>query len=169
MISDKMQKQLNEQLNLELSSSYLYLAMSAYCRSIVRNGFAHWFEIQAQEEFMHAKKFYEYLLAQDADVEFLAIEKPESVYESLVDLFARSLAHEQLVTKRINALTDLAVADKDHATQVFLQWFITEQIEEENSARSIIESLSQIADSKEGLFLLDLEMGKRVAETGANA
>lgn len=161
MIQKKMEKALNEQINAELYSSYLYLSMSAYFSSINLNGFSTWMRTQAQEELMHAMKFYDYIIERGGIVTVTGIEAPPIEWDSPLDVFQYTYEHEQKVTGLINDLVDLAASLNDHATTAFLQWFVTEQVEEEASASEIVETLQLIGDSKQGLFMVDKEMGQR--------
>jgi ferritin len=163
MISDKMQQSLNEQLHAELESAYIYLSMSAYCSSIGMHGFAHWMQVQAGEEMGHAKKFYGYIEDQLGRVKLLAVEEPPFEYKSITDVVEKTLAHERKITKRISQLVKAAKAENDYATDIFLQWFVTEQVEEENNVQMILERLKMIGDKGAGLFILDKEMGSRAA------
>ena len=161
MLSKKLLTQLNGQINAELYSSYLYLSMAAYFESANFRGLARWMRTQAGEEYGHAMKFYDYVIARGGKVELAAIAAPPTMWKSALDVFQVTLKHEQGVTARINALADLAAAEKDHATSVTLQWFISEQVEEEASATEIVERLKLIKDSTGGLFMLDHQLGKR--------
>jgi ferritin len=161
MIEKKMEKAINEQINAELYSSYLYLSMSAYFSSINLNGFSGWMHTQAQEELVHAMKFYDYVIERGGSVTLTKIEAPPTEWDSPLDVFQYTYQHEQKVTGLINALVDVAASLKDHATTVFLQWFVEEQVEEEASASEAVETLQLIGDSKQGLFMLDKEMGQR--------
>jgi ferritin len=161
MISEKMQKALNDQLKEEYFSSYLYLSMAAYFESNNLNGFAHWMKTQSEEEKGHAMKFYGYINEQQARVSLNAIDKPQMDWVSSLAAFEETLKHEQKITKHINTLMDLAIAEKDHATTIFLQWFITEQVEEEAHAAHIAEQLKMIGDSKQGLMMLNSILGQR--------
>lgn len=161
MVTEQMQERLNRHFSEEYYSSYLYLAMSAYCSSIDMNGFAHWFRLQAQEEHYHAMKFYDYILSQGGNIVLFPIQEPKVDCSSLINVVEKSLTHEQYVTKLISELMDYAMSENDHATRIFLQWFITEQVEEEGSVRDILSKLKRIEDSNEGLFLLDRELSSR--------
>ncbi len=152
---------LNRHLNAEMYSAYLYMAMSAYCDSIGLKGFANWFMVQYHEEMFHAMKVFEYIQAQGSRVKILQIDEPASDWDSPLDLFEKTLAHEQMVTSRINALMDLAIQEKDHATRIFLQWYVTEQVEEEENDNVIIAQLRLIKDNPQGLLMLDRELGGR--------
>ena len=162
MIKKKMQEALNYQLNRELYSSYLYLSMSAYFQSINMKGFAHWMRVQTQEELAHAMKFYDYLVQRRGRVILSSIEDPPLEWGSPLEAFEHVYEHEQKVTALINDLVDLAISEQDHTTNNFLQWFVTEQVEEEESASEVVEKLKLVGDATEGLFVLDKELGQRV-------
>lgn len=162
MLSEKMEAALNEQLNKEIYSAYLYLSMSAYSTHIGLKGFANWFMVQYQEEMMHAMKFYNYINDQGGQVRLMAIDAPPTEFESPLDMFERTLKHEQFVTKRINDLVDLAIKKKDHATNIFLQWYVTEQIEEEANDNDIISKLKLVGKKGDALFMLDKDLAARV-------
>ncbi|MEC9491236.1 ferritin [Flexistipes sp.] len=161
MISKKMEQALNKQLNNEFFSAYLYLAMSAWSENRGLKGFANWFYVQYQEENFHAMKFYTYLLDQGAEVDLLKIDKPETKFSSSLEVFEKTLEHEQFITKSIYELVDLALSEKDHATNAFLQWFITEQVEEEASVNEIIDNLKLVDGQGNGIFMIDKELGTR--------
>ena len=161
MIQQKMIDAINKQINEEMFSAYLYLSMSAYFESIGLKGFANWMMVQYQEEVEHAMKFYNYLLSQGADIKLYAIAEPQQKWESPLDAFEATLKHEQHITKCINDLVDIAEELKDRATYNFLQWYIDEQVEEEENDREIIDKLKLIGDSKNGLFMLDKELAER--------
>ncbi|HCW93130.1 MAG TPA: ferritin [Flexistipes sinusarabici] len=161
MISKKMEQALNKQLNNEFFSAYLYLAMSAWSENRGLKGFANWFYVQYQEENFHAMKFYTYLLDQGAEVDLLKIDKPETKFSSPLEAFEKTLEHEQFITKSIYELVDLALSEKDHATNAFLQWFITEQVEEEASVNEIIDNLKLVDGQGNGIFMIDKELGTR--------
>ncbi len=154
---------MNEQIKNELYSAYLYLSMAAYCESNNLPGFAHWMRMQDEEERMHAMKFYDFIHERGGRVVLQAIDQPEAEFESPLDVFEKTLEHEQLVTALINDLYALAVEERDYASQIFLQWFITEQIEEEDNASQVIETLKMIGDSRQGLLMLDRELAGRAA------
>ena len=162
MLKKKMQKALNAQINAEMYSSYLYLSMESYFQSISLGGFASWMRGQVQEELMHAMKFYDFVNERGGRVTLDTIKKPESNWKSPLAAFEHILHHEQLVTSLINDLVDLAIQEKDHATQIFLQWFVTEQVEEEASVGEVVDKLKLIKDNSSGLFMVDAELGKRV-------
>ncbi len=170
MLSDKMYEALNDQINAEIHSAYLYLAMAAYFEDINFTGMAGWMKAQAREEMGHAMKFYGYIFDRDRKVVLKTIEGPETKWDSPLAVFAASLKHEQYITSRINKLVDLAIADNDHATRSFLNWFVDEQVEEEASVNEVVQRLKSVGDSKPGLFMLDRELGGRSAggsESGA--
>jgi len=169
MLSEKMQDALNGQLNKEMYSAYLYLAMSAYSTYIGLKGFANWFMVQYQEEMMHAMKIYDYINNQGGQVKLMAIEQPLTEFKSPMDMFEKTLEHEKFITKSINELVDLAIAEKDHATNIFLQWFVTEQIEEESNDKDIIARLKLIGKDGNGLLMLDKELAARVFTPPATA
>jgi ferritin len=163
VLKDKIQKALNTQMNFELSSSYLYLAMAAYFESENLSGFAHWMKVQSGEEYGHAMKIYSYINQRNGKVNLNKIEAPKSEWKGAAEVFTETLKHEQSVTKAIDELVDLSVTEKDHATNAFLQWFVTEQVEEEATAMSILDKIKLVGDNKNGLFLLDRELGMRAA------
>jgi ferritin len=161
MISEKMQEALNEQVNAELYSSYLYLSMAAYFKGINLGGFARWMEAQALEELSHAMKFYGFISERGAPVTLKPIKGPETRWDSPLAVFEHVYSHEQHVTGLINDLVNLAIEEKDHATNNFLQWFVGEQVEEEASADEVLQKLKLMEDAKGGLFMLDRELGQR--------
>jgi ferritin len=163
MLSEKVQKALNEQLNAEMYSSYLYLSMNAYFKSISLDGFANWMYAQAQEELMHAMKFYDYINQRGGRVLLSVIESPPVEWDSPQTVFEETLKHEQKVTGLINALVETALSENDHATNIFLQWFVTEQVEEEDSVGNVLGQLKLLGDAKGGLFMMDRELAKRGA------
>jgi len=163
MISQSLTDALNEQLRQELYSSYLYLAMSAYTDSQNLPGFAHWLRIQANEEQAHAMRFYEFILDRDGRVQLQSLPQPPRDFGSPLDLFEQVLAHEQEITSLIEQLYRKAAAAQDHATQIFLEWFITEQVEEEKTATQLLETLRMAGDNKVALLMLDREVGARQA------
>jgi ferritin len=162
MLSEKMTNELNEQVNREMYSAYLYMAMSSYSDSIGLKGFANWFMVQFHEEMFHAMKIYEYIQRQGEQPVLKAIDTPPSRFETALDMFEKTLEHEQFVTKSINNLMDLAIEEKDHATRIFLQWYVTEQVEEEENDNDIISQLKLIGDNPQGLMMLDRELGQRM-------
>ncbi len=151
MINNKIEKALNDQLMEEYASAHLYLSMAAYFKTINLDGFAHWMQQQSGEEMGHAMKFYGYIHEQQGKVTLGAIEKPQTEWASPLAAFEAAYHHEQKITGLINNLTNLAIGEKDHATNIFLHWFVTEQVEEEANAIEIIQKLKMIGDSKQGL------------------
>jgi len=162
-----MQDALNEQLNMELHSAYVYASMAAYFQQQNLDGFSHWMELQVQEESAHAKKFYDYLHDAGGRVVLDAIKAPPTDFDGPVEVFEGALGHERLVTQSIYKLVDLALKESDHGTNTFLQWFVTEQIEEEAVADNILQRLKLIAKSPEGLFMMDQDLGSRQPEAAA--
>jgi len=162
MISKKMQDALNEQVNAELYSAYLYLAMEAYFESLNLAGFANWMRIQTQEEALHAMKIYDFVNERGGKVSLKAIAQPPSEWDSPLAVFEAVYKHEQKVTGLINKLVNLAVQEKDHATNSFLQWFVNEQVEEEASANGVLQKLKLVDKTPGGIFMLDSELGQRV-------
>ena len=162
MMNEKIQEALNEQLNAEMYSSYLYLSMSAYFQGTDLAGFANWMRVQAKEELMHAMKFYDYLNERGARVTLKEIAAPQITWESPQAAFDHVYSHEQKVTGLINDLVNLAISEKDHATTGFLQWFVTEQVEEEATASGILQKIKIIGGEGSGLFMLDQELGQRI-------
>ncbi|MCQ2958652.1 MAG: ferritin [Bacteroidales bacterium] len=161
MISDKMQDALNAQINNEMWSAYLYLAMSADVLNFGMKGMSHWFRKQTDEEMQHAFKFMDYLESHFASIELRAIAEIPIVWENPESMFETALRNERKVTSLINNLCLIAENEKDYATIVFLQWFVTEQVEEEESVRTILDDLTKIGEDKAALFLLDKELEKR--------
>lgn len=164
MISKKMAQAINEQINKELFSGYLYKSMAVYAAAESLNGTATWMNIQEGEEREHAQKFMDYLLDQGENVVLTALANPETKFNGLKDLFEKTLAHEKTVTASINALAELATKENDYATAIMLQWFITEQIEEEKNATEVLAKIKLIGSSTGGLYMLDKELGKRAKD-----
>ncbi|MGQ9615601.1 MAG: ferritin [Spirochaetota bacterium] len=160
-MKESVEKALNNQINAELQSAYLYLSMSAYFESINLKGFANWMRIQAQEEAGHAMRFFKFIFDRNGRVTLYSIDEPKGTWKSPLDAFENVYSHEQKVTGLINGLVDLAKKENDHATENFLQWFVGEQVEEEASALEIVEKLRFIKDSANGLLRLDSELAKR--------
>jgi ferritin len=161
MISEKMVKALNEQINAELYSAYIYSAMQAYFLSVNLDGFANWMCVQVKEEKTHAEKFYKYINERNGRIELEAIAKPQKDWKNALDVFEAAYKHEQYITGRINSLVELARSEKDYATESLLKWFIDEQVEEEANALKIVETLKMVKDSTGGLLMLDHQMAKR--------
>ena len=164
MLNQTVAEALNCQINNELYSAYLYLALSSYSQQIGLKGVANWFKIQSQEEMTHALKFYNYLISQGAPAVMRAIDEPPALFDDVAGVFEKTLEHEQFITKCIADLVDLARQEKDHATEIMLQWFVTEQVEEEASATEIIEQLKMVGDKASAIFMVDHQLGKRKAD-----
>ena len=163
MIDGRMQEALNRHANAEFYSSYLYLSMSAYFQSINLTGFAHWMRVQAREELAHAMKFYEHVIGRGGRVSLQAVEAPTSQWDSPLAAFEDAYRHEQKVTGLINQLVDEAVQTRDHATNAFLQWFVSEQVEEEASVDAIVQRLKLVGGAPGGLFMIDHHLGERTS------
>ena len=161
MISKKMLKELTQQINEELYSSYLYQAMSSYCLNIGFKGAAKWLAVQAKEETGHGMKIYDYLHKVGEHAVLMAIAEPPAKYASLKEIFLAAFKHEQHITSRIGGLMDLAAKDNDYATQSFLKWFVDEQVEEEEQTSEIVKRLEIAGDKGSTLLYLDKELGKR--------
>ncbi len=163
MIKKKIENELNKQTNAELYSAYLYLSMSAFFESISLRGFANWMRVRAQEEMVHAMKLYDYIHERGGRVTLTSIDAPPTKWESPLAVFEHVYQHERKVTDLINSLVDVATAENDHATNNYLQWFVSEQVEEEASADEIVQKLKLLGDARGGgLFMLDKELGQRV-------
>jgi ferritin len=160
-IGKTMADEINKQINAEFYSAYLYFAMAGYFDEKGLPGFASWMKAQAKEELEHGEKFYEYLVERGGKFVPMAIEKPESTWSGPLEAFEQSLAHEQKVTGMIDSLYEAACAEKDNATKVFLQWFISEQVEEEATVTGIIDKLKLSGDKPQALLMLDRELGSR--------
>lgn len=172
MMKREMEDALNDQINAELYSSYLYLAMAGWFESINLPGFTNWMKVQAQEELVHAMKFFSYVAERQGRIELKAIETPPKEWESPLAAFEAAYAHEQHITDRINKLVDLALKLSDHAANNLLQWFVAEQVEEEATADGIVQHLKLVKGEGQGLFMIDRELAGRVfvmppATTGA--
>jgi ferritin len=156
-----MQDAMNEQINKELSSSYLYLSMAAYFEDKNLPGFARWMHMQEGEEREHAMKFYDFILERGGKVSLKAIDAPKTEWKSTLEVAEEVAAHEAKVTASINALYELALKEKDYPAQIMLQWFITEQVEEEKNAAEIVANLKLIEDRGTAVLMLDHRLGKR--------
>lgn len=162
MLSSNMEAKLNEHLNAEFYSAHLYLSMAAYFNSIDLLGFAHWMKLQSEEEMSHAKRFYDFVDQLDGRVRLTEITAPPLEWESPLAVFEHTYTHEQEVSKRIHELVSLALSEKDHATNNFLQWFVAEQVEEESSVNTILKKLRFVGDSKVSLLMIDQELASRI-------
>jgi ferritin len=157
---------INRQINSELSASYAYLAMSAYCACQKFTGAAQWLRLQSQEEHMHAMKLFDFVLARDRSVDLLAIERPKSEFNSVAEVFERALQQEQEVSRQIDNLYETAFTEKAFAAVAELQWFLTEQVEEEKTAREIVAKFKMVGADPASLLDLDRELGSRTAVAG---
>lgn len=162
MIKEVVAKSINDQINKEYYSSYLYLSMSAYFEAEGLKGFANWMRIQAKEESDHAEKFFNYLNERGGRVELKAIEQVPTDFDGIVKVFDQVLEHEEMITASINDMMDVAIEAKDHATKSFLQWFVDEQVEEEATVGDIINSIKLIKGDGQGILMMDRELGSRV-------
>lgn len=161
MLNKKVEKALNEQINAEMWSAYLYLSMAAYCHSAGQPGMANWFEVQFREEQDHAKILFNFVNSRNGRVELKAIDAVPTEWDGILDVFESTLKHEQKVTSMINDLYALTHEENDFATQSMLKWFIDEQVEEEETAQTIIDNIKMIKDNGYGICMLDKELGAR--------
>ncbi|MDD5455818.1 MAG: ferritin [Candidatus Margulisbacteria bacterium] len=161
MIDKKIQKAINEQINAEMYSAYLYLSMAAYFDHNNLKGFSSWMRVQAMEELTHAKRFYAFLVDRGGRVKLAAIDTPPAEWNNPLDVFTEAAKHEQKVTKLINGLVDMAIELHDHAANTFLQWFVNEQVEEEASVEEVIQSLKLVDNQASGWFLIDKDLAAR--------
>ena len=161
MLSKKLEDAINKQINAELWSAYLYLSMSNHYTHEGLSGVANWFTLQFHEEQEHAMKFMEYMAARGSKVELQPIEKVDTSWSTLKEAFEETLAHEKVVTGLINDLVTLAREEKDYATENMLQWFVSEQVEEEESVQEILDALNLIGDKGHAIYMFDKELGKR--------
>jgi ferritin len=161
MLGKKMQEALNAQINAEQYSSYLYLSMAAWADKMNLKGFGQWFRVQATEELIHVTKFFNYVLDRRGEVVLQAVAAPPIEWKSPEDVFEATLTHEQHVTSLIHKLSELAVAEKDHATRNVIEWFIAEQVEEEAAADDILNQIKLTGTAPAGLFMIDRELGTR--------
>lgn len=161
MLDKKVEQALNEQINAEMWSAYLYLSMAAYCHAEGQAGMASWYEVQFQEEQDHAKILFNYVNSRNGRVELMPIDAVPTKWDSILNVFEETLKHEQKVTSLINNLYALTHEQNDFATQSMLKWFIDEQVEEEENAQTIIDKIKMIKDNGYGLYMLDKELGTR--------
>jgi len=161
VLSEKMQEALNRQMNAELYSAYLYLAMSAHLGRGELGGLAHWMNVHAQEELLHAMKFYNYVNERGGRVILYPIAEPPSEWDSPLAVCENVYRHEQKVTGLINDLADLAVAERDEAARTFLEWFVNEQVEEEESATELVRNVKSASDDRDKLAIVDRELAQR--------
>ena len=168
MLSKEMEKELNLQINKELYSAYYYMAMAAWADSQNLDGVANFFKVQAQEEITHVQKFYDYVNERGGRVVLDAIDKPQTDYKDIEEVFTLAYEHEQYVSQRIHHLVDLAIKENDHPTKTFLDWFVTEQVEEEASMDAILKKIKMVGATGHGLFLIDAQLAQRsVSEESA--
>ena len=164
MISDNISKALNEQISNELNSAYSYLAMSAHFSARNLNGFAHWFRVQYEEERTHALRIFDHILDRGGTVLLSVASEPPCSWDSPTAAFTAALAEERRIAGSINELMELAISEKDHATRILLDWFVTEQVEEERTTGEIVDQLQMVGDSEIGLFMMDERLMNRTAE-----
>ncbi len=162
MLKEPVEMALNAQINKEMYAAYLYMAMSAHSSDAGLRGFANWLMVQYHEEMLHAMKIYEYVQARGGKVKLAAIDEPPVTWDSPLVMFRNVLEHEEKVTASINDLVDLAREHKDHASEIFLQWYVTEQVEEEDNANELIRQLEMIGDDVQGLMMMDRELAGRM-------
>ncbi|MCP4148148.1 MAG: ferritin [bacterium] len=160
MIKPKMEETINKQINEEMFSSYLYLSMAAYCETINLKGFAHWLRVHTQEEMFHGMKLFDHLVERGGTVSLTAIGDPKKKWDSVLNVFEEALAHEQHITGCINNMMDLAIEEKDHAARNIINWFVNEQVEEEDTFSEIVGKLKMIGDNTGLLLIEDKEMGQ---------
>jgi len=162
MLKKEIEGAFNDQINAETYSAYLYLAMAAYFDSLNLPGFSNWMKVQAQEELVHAMKFFGFVAERGGRVQLKPIEGPPASWESPLAAFEAAYKHELHITDRINKLVDLALKTSDHAANNLLQWFVAEQVEEEASADAVVQQLRLVKGEGQGLFMIDRELGQRV-------
>ncbi len=162
MLSKNLLESLNKQVNFEFYSSYLYLSMAAYAESVDLSGFANFFRVQAQEELAHAMKFYDYIFQKNGVVTLETIPKPDLTFDNIIDVFQKGYNHEQLVTKKIYELADIASEEREHATMSLLNWFIDEQVEEENNFNSLLKRIRRSEGNPAAIYMMDDELATRV-------
>ena len=167
MLNEAMQQAINAQINSELFSMYSYLSMSAYCEHSLFRGCAHWMRLQSQEEYVHAMRLYDFLIARQGRVKLQPIAQPQFDFASVPEVFQKALEQEQQITNQINSLYEMAFNEKAFAALVELEWFINEQVEEEKTARDVVHKFQLVKDDPAALLDLDRELGARVAEPPA--
>lgn len=160
-MNERIEKMINDQMNFEFYSAYIYKAMAAYCDAIDLPGFANWFKVQVQEEMYHAEKMYNYLLERRGRPFFTKVDAPPKDWDSVKAAFEHAFEHEQIVTDRINKIMTAAIEENDHATRSFLNWYVDEQVEEEASVDAIIKQLELVKESGHGLFMMEKDMAAR--------
>ncbi|WP_315167313.1 ferritin [Metaclostridioides mangenotii] len=162
MVSKKLFEKLNAQVNFEIYSSYVYLAMASYAESIDLSGFANFFRVQVQEELSHAMKLYDYIFQKDGMVILEEIPKPKAEYKDILEVIEEAFDHEKLVTSKIYDLMDVATEEKEHATKSVLQWYVDEQVEEEENFHNLVKKVKRAKDNQVALYMLDDELAQRV-------
>jgi ferritin len=162
MLKSSVEKALNSQINEEYFSSYLYLSIAAYFESLNLQGFANWMRVQAQEEYIHSMKFFDYVIHAGGKVTLKGIKEPKTQWKSIVEAFEDTLEHEQHITDLINKLTTLSMKENDHATYSFLKWFVDEQVEEMANATQILHELKLVEKNNAGVLMLDRELKARM-------
>jgi ferritin len=162
MVPDKIQKAFNEQIMHEFYSAYLYLSMAAWLETEGLEGMGRWMRVQALEEQTHAMKFFDHLLERGGEPELLAIEKPPVKWDSPLKAFENALEHEKFISGKINDLMTLSIEEGDHASRTLLQWFVDEQVEEEDNASRNVHNIGMVGEKGQGLLMVDREMGARV-------
>jgi len=160
-MNKKINKALNEQIHSEMNASYLYLSMSAFCEALNFSGFAHWMRKQSEEEYSHAMKLFDYVHTRGGQVTLQGIEEPEGNFKTPAKMFASALKHEKAMTESIHDLYQQATKEQDHPTEVELQWFIAEQVEEEKTASQILNQVEMLGDNPVALLMLDRQLGQR--------
>jgi ferritin len=163
-LSSKLERVLNDQINLELCSAYAYFGMAAYFEHTAFTGFGKWMEVQSKEELGHADRFFKYIVERGGKVALQAIPEPKCDYKSPFEVFKASLGHEQKVSASICAIYELATAEKDYATLSFLKWFLDEQVEEERNVGDVLAKLELAGDNRSALYQIDLQAGRRAEE-----
>lgn len=169
MLKESIEAKLNDQLNKELYSAYLYLSMASYFESISLKGFANWMKVQAQEELTHVAKLFDYINDRNGRVRLGPVDEPPAEWDSPIAVMQNAYEHECWVSEKINECVSLALSENDHSTNTFLQWFVAEQVEEEATADEIVQKLKLIGDNSSGLFLMDNEVGGRSLDSGDGA
>jgi ferritin len=166
MMNQTLDDAINDQVNAELSASYTYLAMSAFCELRSFRGAAKWLRLQSQEEYGHAMRLLDFLLARNCTIKLKGIEHPDTNFRNITEVFERAYEQEQQVSRQIDALYELAFTEKAFAELVELQWFLTEQVQEEKSAREIVGRLQMVKDDPSALLDIDMELGNRTTAAG---
>jgi len=171
LLSEKLQDAINEQINAEYHSGYLYLAMAAYLETLNLAGGSHWMRLQAQEEVLHGMKLFDYLLERGGQIKLTEVAAPPDTWNSPLTAFEEALKHEQYMTQRINGLAKLALDENDFATNNVMQWYVTEQVEEESNVDGIVQQLKLVGENGPGIFMIDRELLQRAAaaDPGATA